>query len=70
MYLVICGMNSSLTLDINECTTSKHNCNKNAKCTNTVGSFTCTCNTGYTGNGVSCNGKKIDFVFYLKNKIH
>merc|ERR1712130_250454 len=27
--------------DVNECTSGKHFCDKNAKCTNTVGSYTC-----------------------------
>ena len=45
--------------DIDECTIGTHNCDLDpgqATCTNTVGSFTCTCNTGYAGNGVVCNG--------------
>ena len=33
-----------------------HNCHHNAKCTNTVGIFNCSCNDGYTGNGVVCTG--------------
>ena len=40
--------------DVNECTTRKHNCHAAASCTNTVGSFRCTCNSGYSGNGVTC----------------
>ena len=44
------------SLDIDECTTNTDNCDINATCTNTVGNFTCTCNTGYTGNGLSCTG--------------
>ena len=42
--------------DINECDEHKDDCDTNADCTNTVGSYTCACKTGYTGNGKSCNG--------------
>ena len=42
--------------DINECATGTDNCNVNAVCTNTRGSFICHCRSGYTGNGVACNG--------------
>ena len=43
-------------LDINECLLSIDNCDLNSNCTNTIGSFFCTCNTGYTGNGATCTG--------------
>ena len=46
-----------LFLDINECTANSHNCHTNADCTNNAGSFTCACKTGYSGDGVTCNGK-------------
>ena len=42
--------------DINECTTNVHECDANAFCNNTEGSYNCTCSSGYTGNGTSCNG--------------
>jgi hypothetical protein len=42
--------------DIDECTSFTHNCNSNATCNNTDGSFTCACNSGYTGDGINCTG--------------
>ena len=47
----------SLYTDVNECKYGSHNCDVNANCTNTEGSFNCSCNPGYTGNGTYCNGK-------------
>ena len=44
-----------LHIDIDECT-GTNNCNVNAECTNNPGSYACTCNSGYTGNGVDCEG--------------
>ena len=43
-------------IDIDECTTEADNCDTNAACTNNPGSFTCSCNQGYTGDGVTCMG--------------
>ena len=33
-----------------------HSCHEDANCTNTKGSFFCTCHTGYSGDGVTCVG--------------
>ena len=44
-------------LDVNECDFDVRSCDALAKCVNNVGSFTCTCIDGYTGNGFTCNGK-------------
>ncbi|XP_072017387.1 lactadherin-like [Amphiura filiformis] len=44
--------------DDDECALpADNNCDTNAACTNTPGSFTCACNTGYSGDGVTCTGK-------------
>ena len=58
-------------LDIIECQTEalaphhvnySHNCHDDANCTNTKGSFFCTCHHGYSGEGVICTGKKVSFI--------
>ena len=43
--------------DIDECNTDNDNsyCDENAQCTNTEGSFTCSCHPGYTGDGTECS---------------
>ena len=46
-------------LDINECM-EKSPCDENAQCTNTPGSFTCDCNEGYSGNGMTCAGQYVN----------
>ena len=41
-------------LDINECLTTQ--CHRHALCTNSNGSFTCTCNDGFLMDGSKCGG--------------
>ena len=45
--------------DIDECAdVTLNNCDTDATCTNTEGSYQCVCNDGYSGNGTVCEGKK------------
>ena len=48
----------SLSLDTDECASPETNeCDLNAMCTNTEGSYVCRCKKGYTGDGKICSGK-------------
>ena len=40
--------------DIDECTRGTHQCDMNATCTDNIGSYDCSCNTGYLGDGFIC----------------
>ena len=40
--------------DIDECALGTDNCDATATCTDTEGSFNCTCNPGFEGDGVNC----------------
>lgn len=42
-------------VDEDECTLGTDDCDENATCENTSGSYTCTCDQGYYGDGTSCN---------------
>ena len=47
---------ASLT-DVDECASPETNeCDTNAECSNTEGSYTCSCRVGYTGDGKNCAG--------------
>ena len=47
-----------LASDVNECMEGTDNCHTNADCTDTVGSFQCTCSPGYSGDGIeNCTGQ-------------
>ena len=50
--------------DINECDSIP--CNANAICSDTVGSHTCTCIDGYTGDGFSnCESEKLESTSFI-----
>lgn len=43
--------------EIDECAVGLHTCDNNAICINTRGSYECTCQVGYYGDGFSCTRK-------------
>lgn len=47
---------SFFVIDINECDLD-NDCSEFADCTNTPGSYQCTCKDGYSGNGIECRGE-------------
>ena len=49
--------------DIDECAADMDDCHEQASCMNTDEGHTCTCNTGYTGNGQECNGEQLSMKF-------
>nr|XP_058972479.1 uromodulin-like [Pocillopora verrucosa] len=50
--LIYCDM---VNEDMDECKFNISDCDVNANCTNTYGSYKCTCKVGYTGDGRSCS---------------
>ena len=54
--LCTCLITNSFVADIPECERGLDGCDPNATCTNTIGSYVCNCNTGFTGDGFTCPG--------------
>ena len=50
-------IDGSMHTDVDECATDNGGCAQT--CTNTVGSFVCSCQSGYTlaSNGLTCDGE-------------
>ena len=61
-----------LTPDIDECSTDTKLCHEQATCMDTDGSYTCTCKSGYTGDGETCNGKHVCVrsPYYVSGQCH
>ena len=48
------------SIDVNECSASV--CDVNANCQNNIGSYVCSCNAGFTGDGNTCTGTIAPFI--------
>ena len=44
---------------MDECSAVAGVCDVNANCQDTAGSYICSCNAGFTGDGKTCNGKSV-----------
>ena len=49
--------NYPLSVDINECQLGTDLCHDNASCIDTEGSYECMCETGFSGDGFTCDSQ-------------
>ena len=57
-YLSLNVFFDDMNLDFDECRNStSNNCSQYADCNNLIGSFSCSCHGGFTGDGTYCDGK-------------
>ena len=58
-----------LKSDINECSADSSPCDENADCTNTEGSYICSCKQGFDGDGSTCEDMLNAIQIYGKEAI-
>ena len=63
-YMETCCSTFSFISDIDECLRNTDGCLQD--CVNTVGSFSCECAAGFTGNGITCTGECYNRYLSLK----
>ena len=63
--LLICDTSCCFSPDLNECQGKRHNCDVNAWCTNTAGSYRCFCKKGYRGDGTKCEKRGTINIFLI-----
>ena len=54
-----------ISLDIDECSADPDSCDQNADCSNSKGSYSCTCRIGFTGDGKTCQGIFVANITYV-----
>ena len=69
IYLVSKANIVSHSVDTDECFEGRNTCHSNATCMDTDGSFECTCDNGFTGNGYNCSGKSQLIFPYLQRHV-
>ena len=70
-YLQLCALIVIfICTDIDECRIETHNCDLNADCNDTVGSFLCTCNTGYEGTGSVCTSEENNITIDIPSPVY
>ena len=70
-YCIVLLENVGYSADLNECVSNP--CHVNATCADTQGSFICTCNDGFTGDGLTCQSeslKSLTEVFFYMHMHH
>ena len=50
--------------DVDECE-GENGCHANATCTNTPGTYNCTCDIKFTGNGFDCEGTCVRLSIFI-----
>ena len=67
--MLVCNYFHLHVIDINECARGTHNCQQ--RCNNTVGSYDCSCNSGYSlsSNGRTCNGQSSQVIHNIANLV-
>lgn len=53
-YMCDTAIRPSACADQDECSDNTHNCHEVATCTNSQGTFSCSCRPGWSGDGVDC----------------
>ena len=65
-------------IDFDECSQWEHECSSDASCKNSFGSYSCKCNTGFSGDGYQCvnseecaeNSHTCDILGYVPTLFH